>query len=281
MNNKIVLRSVFGKVNNTYYIQPCPNPKTGKLPSCVKTVDSHGDMLLSEEDIKLMSEGKKHFIPADSVLEIVDGTTFDLDDVVDKAKWESIEFCSWIAKDRFMRDKNGDLLIDGNAIRYGKADLYVDRPGEAAKARVTKKKLVHRACAYVYDDSESNRIKKARVLGRDLRNAIPADILDFLIETAEKDPKKVIELYEDEDWKLRLFIITAVERGVIRTVDGIYKYEDKFLGASESAVVEFLKNVQYAKLIASIRKETFPELLPTNELEQVKKNLHKTTTKTK
>lgn len=85
MNNEIILRSVYGKVMQTYFIQPCPNPKTGKLPACVKTVDSHGDMILSEDEIKRMNAGLVHFVPASHVFEIVDGTTFNLDDIVDKA----------------------------------------------------------------------------------------------------------------------------------------------------------------------------------------------------
>ena len=85
MKNEIILRSVYGKVNQIYFIQPCPNPKTGKLPTCVRTVDSNGDMLLSEEDIRQMSSGEKHFVPANYTFEIMDGTVFNLDDVVDKA----------------------------------------------------------------------------------------------------------------------------------------------------------------------------------------------------
>ena len=104
MKNEIILRSVYGKVNQIYFIQPCPNPKTGKLPACVKTVDSNGDMLLSEEDIRQMSSGEKHFVPANHTFEIVDGTKFDLSDVVDKSNWEAIEHCNWIAKDRNERD---------------------------------------------------------------------------------------------------------------------------------------------------------------------------------
>jgi hypothetical protein len=94
MNNEIILRSVYGKVGQTYFIQPCPNPKTGKLADCVKTIDSNGDMILSEDDKHQLSLGIKHFIPADKVFEIVDGTKYDLDDVVDAANWDAIKFCN-------------------------------------------------------------------------------------------------------------------------------------------------------------------------------------------
>ena len=160
MNNEIILRSAYGKVNQIYFIQPCPNPKTGKLPACVKLVDSHGDMILSEDEVKRMNAGLVHFVPANHTFEIVDGTHFDLTDVVDKANWEAIEYCNWIAKDRYQRDEKGTLIIDGGAKRYGIADLYVERPGEITQAKVNKKQLVYRASSYIYEDAEAERIKK-------------------------------------------------------------------------------------------------------------------------
>lgn len=273
MGNEIIIRSVYGKVNQTYFIQPCPNPKTGKLPACVKTVDSNGDMILSEDDINQMSKGLKHFVPADYVFAIQDGTVFDLDDIVDRANWQAIEYCNWIAKDRYERDVNGNLIIDGGARRYGVADLYVERPGEIAKAKVDKKQLIHRACDYVYRDSESERIKKCKVLGRNLSNAIPADILDFLIDKAEKDPNKIIDLYEGEDWKMQLFILEAIDRGVIRKSEGIYKYDDKMLGGSMEATVSFLKDFRYKAITDSIKRETYPELLPKQDIASLEEEI--------
>jgi hypothetical protein len=278
MNNEIILRSVYGKVNQIYFIQPCPNPKTGRLPDCVKMVKGNPgntEMILSEDDIDQMSKGLKHFVPADMVFEIVDGTHFDLDDIVDKANWEAIEYCNWIAKDRYERDAAGNLVIDGGTKRYGMADLYVERPGEITKIRVDKKILVFRAMQYIHEDSESERIKKCRVLGRNLNNAMPADILDFLIEKAEKTPKKIIELYEGEDWKMQLFLIDAIDRGVIRKSGGIYKYDDKMLGGSMEATVTFLRDIRFKKLLDSIKRETYPNLLTKQEIQGIKDDFTK------
>ena len=59
-SNKIILRSVYGKVAK-YYIQPCKDPKTGRFPDCVKPVDSHGDIRLTDKEKN--EEGvTKHFI---------------------------------------------------------------------------------------------------------------------------------------------------------------------------------------------------------------------------
>jgi hypothetical protein len=275
MSNEIILRSVYGKVNQTYFIQPCPNPRTGRLPDCVRTVDSNGDMILSEDDVRKMSSGEAHFVPSNHVFEIVDGTHYNLDDIVDKANWESIEHCNWIAKDRFQRDDDGNLIVDGNSRRYGVADLYVERPGEITQARMTRKQVVFRASQYIYEDSEANRIKKCRVLGRNLSNAIPADVLDYLIEQAEKDPKKIINLYEGEDWKMHLFLLDAIDRGVVRKSGGIYKYEDMMLGGSMEATISFLRDIRYRKLLDSIKRETYPDLQPKQVIQEMEAGVTK------
>jgi hypothetical protein len=126
--------------------------------------------------------------------------------------------------------------------------------------------LIYKASSYIYEDSESGRIKKAKVLGRDLKRAFPADVLDFLIEQAEKDPVKITNLYEGEDWKIHLFVLEAIEKGVIRKEGGIYKYDDKLIGGSMNSVIDFMKDVRYKKLIDTIKRETYPELLPKQEL---------------
>jgi hypothetical protein len=46
-SNIVTLRSVYGKVGQKYFIQPQADPKTGRFPDCVKRVDSHGDIILT------------------------------------------------------------------------------------------------------------------------------------------------------------------------------------------------------------------------------------------
>lgn len=273
MGNEIIIRNVFGKVNQVYFINPCKNPKTGRYPDCVKPVNSNGDMILSEDDVKEMSAGRKHFIPETEVFQIVDGTVYDLDDIVDKAKWESIMYCNWIAKDRTERNEKGELVIDGNAKRYGNANLYIERPGQIAKTRVNKEEVIFNAKRYIFEDSETERIKKAKVLGRDLRLASPADVLDYLLEIANKTPKKIMDVYEGEDWKMHLFLIDAIERGVVRKAAGLLVYDDKTLGASMESAIIFLKDIRYKAIRDSIRKETYPELLPKDQQANIKSEM--------
>lgn len=269
MINDIILRSVFGKVGQKYFIQPCPNPKTGRFASCVKTVDANGDMILSESDKEEQKKGEIHFIPINELFLIEDGFKLDLTDVVDRCIWEAIKYSDIIAKDRNERDDNGDLIIDGNQRKYGTAELYVERPGEITKARVTKKQLIFKAQQYIYEDSETNRIKKCQVLGRDLRNAYPADVLDYMISISEKDPHKIIAMYEDDDWKMHLFVLDAIERGVIKRSEGIYRYEDKLIGGSIEATITTLRDVRYKSLLDSIKRETYVEYLSKEEIKDI------------
>lgn len=161
------------------------------------------------------------------------------------------------------------MIIDGGAKRYGVADLYVERVGEITKAKVYKKQYIYRALSYIYEDAEPERIKKCRVLGRNLSTAIPADILDYLIEIAEKTPKRIIDLYEGEDWKMHLFILDAIDHGVIRKAEGIYKYDDKMLGGSIEATITFLRDIRFKKLLDSIKRETYPNLLTKEEIQEI------------
>ena len=61
-----------------------------------------------------------------------------------------------------------------------------------------------------------------------------------MISIAEKDPNKIIEMYEDDNWKMHLFILNAIERGgVIKRHEGIYRYDDKVLGGSMKLLLRY------------------------------------------
>lgn len=271
MNDIIILRSVFGKVGQKYFIQPCADRRTGKFPDHIRTVDSNGDMILSEKDKEQISKGTAYFIKMSEIFEIESGHVFDLSDLWDWSVWEAIKNSDIIAKERNARDSQGNYLIDGGKHYYGSAELYIERPGAEVKKRVSIKELVFKAQRYIYEDAESELIKKCKVMGRDFSNAAPADVKWFLLEHAEKDPKKIIELYEDDGWKLQLFIIDAIDRGVITKNEGIFKYDDKMLGGSMEAVMILLKDFKYKAILDSIKRDTYPDFKTKAEIEQMVK----------
>lgn len=269
-SNIVVLRSVFGKVGQKYYIQPQKDAR-GRYADCVKRVNSQGDIILTPEEIENESKGLAAYIPETELFVIEDGKTFNLDDVYDRAVWEAIKNCDLIAPDRFAKNEKGDYLIDGTVDprskrpRYGTAELYVDRPGFEAQRRVTRRKLIVEASNYIMNDERGyeGRLLVAKVLGRDMKNQPNADVEDYLLSIAEKTPEKIINCYTGGDIQLRMLFIEAREKGVIVKKDGLYVYGDDgkvALGTTDSAAIEWMKTQRNAKTLALIRKDTYPDM---------------------
>ena len=265
-SNIVVLRSVFGKVGQKYFIQPQRDSR-GRYASCVKRVDAHGDIVLTPEELAMEARGEAVFIKEDEVFVIEDGKTFNLDDVHDKAIWEAIKDCPLIAPDRFAKNSKGEYLIDGTTDpksknpRYGTAELYIDRPGFEAQRRVTRRKLIVDASNYIMNDSYEGRLLVAKVLGRPMKNQPNADVEDYLLSIAEKTPEKIIDCYTGGDMQLRMFFIDAKEKGVIVKKNGLYLYGDNVtLGATDSAVIEWMKQSKNQKTMTLMRQDTYPEM---------------------
>lgn len=268
----IVLRSVYGKVGQKYLINPCKDPITKRFPDCVKRVDSNGDMILTDAE----RNSGKFFIPEDTVFTIEDGTTYDLSDEIQRATWEAVKHCKLIAPSRFAKDANGVSLIDGKQDkyntkpRYGVAELYVDMPGVETAQRVSRKKLVHQALEYIFNEPQGleGLITKAKLLGHRMTNAPAADVEDYLASVAEKDPKRIIDLYTGSDTRLRLLLVDARDKKVIYMKDKVYMFGDNIvLGATDDAVITWMKDPKHKKLLDLITKDTYPDLYPEGEPE--------------
>ena len=269
-SNIVVLRSVFGKVGQKYFIQPQRNSR-GRYADCVKRVDAHGDIILTPAELEKESRGEAAYIKEDEVFVIEDGKTFNLDDIYEAAIWEAIKDCPLIAPDRFAKNDKGEYLIDGTTDpkskrpRYGTAELYIDRPGYESQRRVTRRKLIVEASNYIMNDERGyeGRLLVAKVLGRDMKNLPNADVEDYLLSIAEKTPEKIINCYTGGDIQLRMLFIEAREKGVIFKKDGLYLFGEDgkvTLGATDSAVVEWMKQSKNQKTLALIRKDTYPEM---------------------
>lgn len=260
--SKIVLRSVFGKVGMKYYIQPCRD-KNGNWPECVKQVDSFGNMIVSDAE----RNSGKPFIKVTETFTVEDGKTFDLTDPWDKARWEAIRNCPMIADFRGQRDAKGNLIIDGDSKRYGRAELYIERPGVEVQKKISKRQKIHDAESYIFDDPKGaeGRLKVARILGKHMSHASDSDIKDYLLEIASRDPDKIIKLYTGEDLELRTLFLDARDKGVIRSVSGIYVYGDGIsLGGTIDVVISWMRDPRNKKLLESIKRDTYPDLEVTN-----------------
>lgn len=266
-SNVVILRSVWGKSGQKYYIQPQKDSK-GQYPACVRKVNSEGDMILKPGD------DPDFLIPEDRIFTLQDGTSFDLNDKYQAAEWQAIENCFLIAPSRFAKDSNGNYLIDGtpdtvsnsnygSKSRYGRAELYVEMPGLEAQRKVTRAKLELQATNYIYQYGYEDWLTFAKVLGRNMENQPLPDVEYFLISVAKKTPEKIIEICSGGDLANRVLFITAKEAGVIRKKNGMYIYGedgDLILGGSEEAVIDWMKQPKNHKTLELIRKDAYPEM---------------------
>ena len=267
-NDKIVLRSVYGKVGMKYFIQPCPD-KLGNYPSCVKNVDSHGDMILSDRERNDLAEGKVMFVKKTDTFVITDGQVFDLNNLQDKTIWEAIKNCPLIAPELTAKNPDGSYMIHGTMDRkeikhrrYGSAELYIDRPGQETQKRVTRKRKITEACNYIINDPQGadGRLMKARLLGKHMTNMPTTDVEDYLLNVAEKDPEKIIKLYTGEDNDLRLLLVEARDKGVVIVKNKMFLYGSRPIGGTEEAAVEWMKQSANQQFVEMLKRDTFPEL---------------------
>ena len=271
--NYIIIRSVFGKVGQRYFLNPARAPNTGRFPACVKHVDSKGDIILTDAE----RNSGQVFIPEDQLVIIEDGKSFNLDDPYELALWQSIQHSRIIAMSRDARDKKGNLLIDGDSKRYGSAELYIERPGYEIKKKNSRKKLINMAETIIFNSSLEDQVKLARLLGKNMKNAPAADVEDYLLQRASKDPQLVIDMKTGDDSIYRMLFLDATDKYIITTKNKLYVYGDEgiVLGATDDAAVAWLKDPNHKRIVDMIKKETYPHMYE-DETPEPKKEATKT-----
>ena len=271
--NYIIIRSVFGKVGQRYFLNPARDPNTGRFPACVKHVDSKGDIILTDAE----RNSGQVFIPEDQLVIIEDGKSFNLDDPYELALWQSIQHSRIIAMSRDARDKKGNLLIDGDSKRYGYAELYIERPGYEIKKKNSRKKLINMAETIIFNSSLEDQVKLARLLGKNMKNAPAADVEDYLLQRASKDPQLVIDMKTGDDSIYRMLFLDATDKYIITTKNKLYVYGDEgiVLGATDDAAVAWLKDPNHKRIVDMIKKETYPHMYE-DETPEPKKEATKT-----
>lgn len=274
-DNIIIIRSVFGKVGQKYFLNPAKNPATGHFPDCVKHVDSKNDMILTDAE----RNSGKIWIKETEAFILEDGKTFNLDDPYDAAVWEAIRHSRLIASSRDARDKSGVLLIDGGPTRYGAAELYVEHPGAELKKKNSRKKLINQAESLIFASSLEDQVKLARLLGKQMRNAPAADVEDYLLQQAAKNPQLVIDMKTGDEAAYRMLFLDATDKFVITTKNKLYVYghgEDQIiLGATDDAVITWLREPNHKRIVELIKRETYPNLYEDAPAEEPKKSAKK------
>ena len=89
-----------------------------------------------------------------------------------------------------------------------------------------------------------------------------ADVTDYLLQVADRDPERIIALYTGGDTAVRLLFIEARDKNIIYYKNKIYQYADNvILGATDEAAILFLKDPKNANIYKLIKQDTYPELV--------------------
>lgn len=264
----ITLRNVYGR-EKKYYLQPCKAKNGTNLPFVKKVrYNENGDseMILSNKEME--DPNRDYFIAEDELIEVYSGRTFNLDNPYERNLWEAIKDNPVIAPDREAKDDKGVLLIDGTKERYGRADFYVVKEGEASKRRVSRIQMVTKAYTYIEQDSANGRLTKCKLLGKAMRNAPDTDVQDYLYTRAEKNPQEIIDLYTGSDQAMKLMLIDAKDKNVIVNQSGIWMFSETMLGATDEACILYLKNPENQGIYESIKQLTYPEMIRKTKVEK-------------
>jgi hypothetical protein len=97
-------------------------------------------------------------------------------------------------------------------------------------------------------------------------NMPDADVTDYLLQVAEKDPQKIINLYTGGDLAIRLLFVEARDKKVINYKNKVYLYADNVvLGATDESAILYLKDPKNANVVKLIKQDTYPELMGKSE----------------
>lgn len=264
MNNssKFFVKATYGKVGQKYFFQPARDPETGLFPEHIRSVDKNGDMILSDTDKTLQSQGKI-FFPENKIFEFECPKEFDMSKKMDKAIWEAIKFSPGIASSRSQKDKNGDYVIDGNEKKYGIAELYVENPTLESQRGVERAKKVFEAQKLIFEDPRKEEGHKlmVRVIGRNMDDCDDSDVLDYLLKLCEKTPDRIISLYNSDDLSIRFMFVEARKKNVIRMKNKLYVFGSEgqiILGPTDDSVISFLRSPKNKKVLKLIEEELNP-----------------------
>jgi hypothetical protein len=206
---------------------------------------------LSEEDKRKLTS----WAEPTSKYTLRDGVTFNLNDPAQKMTWEWVKHSSCIA------------LSEEICQHTPGAEFYVYLENEVAAKNISRKELKYKAIAAIMNDNAVNYPMRAELLGVNMDYAEPSVIKDFLMDQAESNAEKVLAIYEGADVSVRLLLLKARKKGVIKVDEaGFYRYGTVVLGMSERASVDWLQDRAHKHLIELIEKETDPEYFVKDEV---------------
>ncbi len=216
--SELVLRAVWGKQQGKLILCPARDAITQKMRG-VKT--------FSPEEARLQIR----VVTEDTTREITDGLIIKLKDEVDMVDWEWIKECKEVAINMEEAQQSHSALF------------YVEDLDREVIERVKLDDLRFEAKRLIKASSDFRKSEIVKLLGREPKYMRPIDIADFLNDLSYKKPTLVTSTYNDEDYKIKLFIYSLLDLKIIhKDNNGFYKYENVILGVNEAATIHWLKD---------------------------------------
>lgn len=251
LDTVIHLRSRFGPNHAGMSISPVKNPLTREYPSCVRNVDSSGNIILGKDDNPL-----DYFVRTTDRFFIKDGDEFDLSNPIKAKQWEAIKFSDLIFDNKGKFDENGKMLVGPEEKIGPQAVYYVERIIEDTRKRNSASRKLNKALNYIFNASKDALRIRAMLLGKYIKDAYDEEIEEFLTEIAKKDADKIISLFESNDTKYLIAFTYAKQKGILRQKAGLYTYNDNdIIGRDADSCIDFMKNPKNKLITDRILRE--------------------------
>lgn len=206
---------------------------------------------LSEDDKKALT----HWAEPTSKFVIKNGTTFDLTDEAQKLTWDWVKYSPCIA-------------INEEECQFTPgAEFFIFLENEEAQKSISRRELKFKAMKHIMDDAVINYPLRASLFGVNMDGDKPSLIKDFLLEEAERDPQKIMTIYESHDLSYRLLFLKSTKKGIlVKDGGGIYRYGNTVLGMTEASCISWMQDKDNKHLLDMLEREVDPEYFVKPEL---------------
>jgi len=251
-SNKVIeLRSVYK--GGSHIVQPAYNPKTSWYEGVDRLSDKEKEGLNYYVRVGETGEDARH----NTKLKLENGSTFDLNNEVDRVNWAWVRYLPCIA-------------VDFEEAQMSKAEFYVHIDGREAEKKNAQRTLKVEAMQMILDDAPVNYVNRALLLGMDMQGESPAVIKEFLLDTAEANPSEIDRIYRGKDMKIKLLFVQAKQKGTVTVndSDGVVKFGRTILGYSDDSAIAYLK--ENTDLLDLLERDVNPEYFDTKSAAKVK-----------
>lgn len=223
----IVLKGKYGKQQGPLVLYPVFNSLSERFLG----VDE-----MNEEDRKKSIRP----VTGETSRRVTESMTIDLKRDFDVIDWAWMKHSRQIAKNAKEAAQNNSALF------------YVYNEETVIKEQINKADLMFEAMSLVKNASATEKGQRVRLMIGSTTGFKELEIEQYLKEKAMNEPEKIIKLFQDKDLKNKIFIMDLVQAEILRkdVKDKLFYYEERPLGASIEAVVEYMHKEENKELVA-------------------------------